>query len=63
MFAAVILLSHFSAMILFAALVSAALGCLVRRGTPQRIRYAIQSFVLFLIVGVGIAWLMYPFSR
>ena len=63
MFAAVVLLGHFPALVLFAALVSAALGCLVRRGTAQRIHYALRSFILFLVVGVGIAWLMYPFSR
>lgn len=50
-------------MVLFAALVSVALGCLIRRGTAQRFRYAVRSFVLFVVIGVGIAWLMYPFSR
>lgn len=63
MLIAAILLGHFPALVLFAALVSAALGCLVRRGTAGRIRYAVRSLFLFLIVGVGIAWLMYPFSR
>jgi len=63
LFAAITLLGHFPALVLFAALVSATLGCLVRRGAAQRIRYAVRSFFLFLIVGVGIAWLMYPFSR
>lgn len=63
MFAEVVMLRHFPALVLFAALVSTALGCLVRRGTAQRIRYAVRSFVLFVVIGVGIAWLMYPFSR
>jgi hypothetical protein len=55
--------SHFSAMLLFALLVSIALGCLVRQTTAGRIRYALWSFALFILIGVGFAWLMYPFSR
>ena len=56
-------LSHFAAMLLFALLVSVALGCLVRHTTAGRIRYALWSFALFILIGVGFAWLMYPFSR
>lgn len=56
-------LSHFGAMLLFALLVSIALGCLVRHTTAGRIRYALWSFALFILIGVGFAWLMYPFSR
>jgi len=63
MLAAVLMLSHFWAMILFALLVSMALGALTRRTTAERIEYAAWSFLLFLLFGVGAAWLMYPFSR
>jgi len=56
-------MSHFGALLLFAALVSAAIGALARRTKAGRIRYALWSFALFVIVSVGIAWLMYPFSR
>jgi len=55
--------SHFGGMVLFALLVSVALGCLTRRTTAGRIKYTLQTFVLFILVGVGIAWLMYPLSR
>lgn len=55
--------SHFSMMVAFALLVSAALGGLTQRTTRGRIKYAACSFALFLAVGWGIAWLMYPFSR
>jgi hypothetical protein len=55
--------SHFGALMIFAALVSAAIGSVVRRSAVGRIRYALWSFVLFVIVSIGIAWLMYPFSR
>jgi hypothetical protein len=61
--ATVLTLSHFWAMILFALLVSLALGGLTRRTTPERIKYAAWSLLLFLLVGIGAAWLMYPFSR
>jgi hypothetical protein len=57
------MLSHFWAMILFALLVSMALGALTRRTTAERIKYAAWSFLLFLLFGAGAAWLMYPFSR
>lgn len=56
-------LSHFAAMTIFALLVSIALACLGQHSLWARIKYALWSLALFLIVGVGIAWLMYPFSR
>jgi hypothetical protein len=55
--------SHFSAMLIFALLVSLAIACIGERTTAERIRYAAWSFFLFIAIGVGIAWLMYPFSR
>jgi cytochrome bd-type quinol oxidase subunit 2 len=58
-----LMLSHFWAMILFALFVSMALGCLTRRTKLERIKYAAWSFLLFLLIGIGAAWLMYPFSR
>ncbi|MGC2330061.1 MAG: hypothetical protein WA581_01285 [Candidatus Acidiferrales bacterium] len=56
-------LSHFPAMVIFALLVSIGLAALGSHSTAQRIKYALWSFVLFLAIGVGLAWLMYPFSR
>jgi hypothetical protein len=50
-------------MVLFALLVSVAFACLGRQTVGRRIKYALWSFLLFLAIGVGIAWLMYPFSR
>ena len=63
MIATVLIVSHFRAMISFALLVSVALGCLTRRTAAERIKYVAWSFVLFVAIGVGAAWLMYPFSR
>ena len=55
--------SHFSAMVIFALLISMAFAALTRRTWGERIKYAIWSLVLFLAVGIGIAWLMYPLSH
>lgn len=56
-------LSHFAALLIFAAFVSLAIGFLARRTAARRIQYALWSFALFVLVSVAIAWLMYPFSR
>jgi hypothetical protein len=55
--------SHLGAMLLFALLVSIALACLTERTSSGGIKYALWSFALFVLVGVGVAWLMYPISR
>jgi hypothetical protein len=56
-------MSHFATMALYAALVAGALACLTQRTAMERVRYAAVTFSLFIVVGVGIAWLMYPLSR
>ena len=58
-----LVLSHFQAFLIFAAVISVAFGFLGRRRPKDRIRYIVWSFFLFLVVGIGIGWLMYPFSR
>jgi hypothetical protein len=56
-------LSHFQAMLLFALLISVVFGFLSRRKPIERVKYVIWSLLLFLVIGVGIGWAMYPFSR
>jgi hypothetical protein len=56
-------LSHFQSMVLFALLISIAFGFLSRRRPIDRVKYIVWSLFLFLMVGVGIGWAMYPFSR
>jgi hypothetical protein len=56
-------LHHFSAMLLFAALISVAVASVARHTTKRRIRYALWTFMLFVVVSIGLAWLLYPFSR
>jgi hypothetical protein len=56
-------LSHFQAMVLFALAISIAFGFLSRRPALDRVKYIGWSLVLFLLVGIGIGWAMYPSSR
>ena len=55
--------SHFQAMLLFAVAISVAFGFLSRRQPLERVKYILWSLLLFLLVGVGIGWAMYPFSQ
>jgi len=56
-------INHFGTMLLFALLISVALAALGQRRGLERFRYAVWSFALFVLIGVGIAWIMYPLSR
>lgn len=56
-------LSHFQAMVLFALAISIAFGFLSRRPALERLKYIGWSLLMFLLIGIGIGWLMYPFSR
>ncbi len=56
-------LSHFGAMLLFALPVSLVLACLTQRRSSGGVKYALWSFALFVVIGVGVAWMMYPISR
>jgi hypothetical protein len=56
-------LGHFRSMLLFALLISIAFGFLSRRRPMDRVKYIVWSLFLFLLIGVGIGWAMYPFSR
>lgn len=57
------MLDHFQALVLFAAGVSAAFALLSKRTLSEQIRYALWAFLGFLVVAIGIGWLMYPLSR
>jgi len=55
--------THFQAFLFFAGVISIAFGFLGRRQPRDRIKYILWSFLLFVVVGIGIAWAMYPFSK
>lgn len=50
-------------MLLFALALSVLFGGLMRGSPNDRMRYALRSFATFVVVGIAIAWLMYPFSH
>ena len=52
-------MSHFAALVLFAALVSPAFACLMREGWPARIRFTLWSFACFVGFAFGVGWVMY----
>lgn len=56
-------LTHFQAFLLFAVVISIAFGFLGRRRSKDRMKYIVWSLLLFLLVGIGIGWAMFPFSR
>jgi hypothetical protein len=55
--------THYQAFLFFAAVISIAFGFLGRRNPRDRVKYILWSFFLFLVIGIGIGWLMLPFSR
>jgi hypothetical protein len=54
---------HLLLMLVFALLISVGLAALLRATPGDRLRYAARSFALFVVVGLAIAWLLYPFSQ
>jgi hypothetical protein len=56
-------LSHLQAMLLFALVISIAFGFLGKRQPVERLKYILWTLFLFLLIGVGVGWAMYPFSR
>jgi hypothetical protein len=56
-------LSHFQALAVFALVISIAFGFLGRRRPLDRVKYILWTLLLFVLIGVGIGWAMYPFSH
>jgi len=48
---------------LIVAMYALAFGTLGRRKPIERVKYAAWSFAMFVLVGIALGWLMYPFSR
>jgi heme A synthase len=57
------IVTHFQAMTIFALAVSLAFAFLSKDKMSERVRYTAWAFLAFLVVAIGIGWLMYPFSR
>ncbi len=56
-------LNHFQAMVLFAFAISVAFAFLTKRKLGERVKYALWTFLAFLLVAAAVGWLMYPVSR
>jgi hypothetical protein len=56
-------LTHFQALTFFALVVSITFAFLSKRGASELVKYFLWAFVAFLLVAIGIGWLMYPFSQ
>ena len=54
-------MSHFSALTIFAVLVSVSFSLLMRNTREERIKFAIYSFLCFIASAFFVGWLMYPF--
>jgi hypothetical protein len=59
----IILISHFAALLLFAAVVSAAFAFLTKNTPRERWRYALWSIFLFVGIAIAAGWLMLWFRR
>jgi len=57
------ILNHFQTMVIFALAVSLVFAFLSKNTMTERVRYAVWAFLAFLVVAIGIGWLMYPFSH
>jgi uncharacterized membrane protein len=56
-------LTHFGALVFFAAVISITFAFLSKRTNVERLKYSLLAFLAFLVVAIGIGWLMLPFSR
>jgi hypothetical protein len=56
-------LTHFQALAFFALAVSITFAILSKPGASDRAKYVLWAFLAFLLVAIGIGWLMFPFSQ
>ena len=56
-------LTHFGALVFFALVISITFAFLSKRDVLERLKYTLWAFLAFLLVAIGIGWLMYPFSQ
>lgn len=56
-------ISHFMALAIFAFCVSIVFALNSKETPRERLRYGVFVFVIFLVVSLGLGWLMAPFPR
>ena len=58
-----LVLSHFQALALFAFFTSAVFAVINHRTWRERAKEFLWTFLLFVVIGVGLGWILYLFSR
>lgn len=56
-------LSHFQALLVFAMCSALAMGFLSGRTRQRRAAETLRAFALFVVIGVAVAWILYPLSH
>lgn len=56
-------LTHFQALLVFALCISLGMGYLSGRTPRRRAVDALRAFTLFVLIGIAIAWMLYPLSH
>jgi hypothetical protein len=54
------ILSHFTALFIFAVIVSTVFALITKNEPQEQLRYGVFVFLSFLAVAVVVGWLMYP---
>jgi hypothetical protein len=49
--------------VFFALVVSITFAFLSKHTIAERLQYSLWAFLAFLVIAIGIGWLMYPFSQ
>jgi heme A synthase len=55
-----VILSHFTALVIFAVIVSTVFALITKNEPKEQVRYGAFVFLSFLAVAVVVGWLMYP---
>jgi hypothetical protein len=56
-----VILSHFSALVIFAAIVSIVFALINKTHPKEQLKYGAFVFVSFVGVALAVGWLMFPF--
>jgi heme A synthase len=55
-----VILSHFTALVIFAVIVSTVFALITKNDPKEQLRYGVFVFLSFLAVAIVVGWLMYP---
>ena len=54
------ILSHFTALVIFAMIVSTVFALITKNEPREQLRYGLFVFLSFIAVAIAVGWLMYP---